>query len=133
MGGGIEEPRLKLFESFFFMSPGRSILLLRKMNSKVTEEVSLTVPSSNTPSTRKPTFLPSQNWTSLQKSLPKAPSKKRKREAEHASKKSIKSKNPVKLIKQTTYNPWRPNDSSFRGNGNPALILHTESTDKIVK
>jgi hypothetical protein len=103
------------------------------MKSKVTEIVTLTLPSSNAPPNRKPVFLPSQNWTSLQKSLPKQPSKKRKREAEQPSKKPTKTKKPVKITKQTTYNPWHPNDSSFRGKGNPALVLQSESTDKIIK
>jgi hypothetical protein len=106
---------------------------LNTMKSKVTQTVTLTPLSSNTPPNRKPVFLPSQNWTSLRKSLPKQPSKKRKLEAEQPSKKPTKTKNHVKITKQTTYNPWRPNDSSFRGNGNPALVLHSESTDKIIK
>src|SRR6266496_4072063 len=78
----------------------------------------------------KSTFRPSQNWTALQKSLPQQSSKKRKRTSKPTSTTSVQIKREKTL---TTYNPWHPNDTPSRKLGNSALVLPSQTGDKVLK
>jgi len=80
----------------------------------------------------KPPFVPSGNWAALQKTLPTQPSKKRKRTAPIKTKPAPgKPHTPKPSQTLSTYNPWNPNASTPRANGNPSLIQHTNSPDKL--
>ena len=78
-----------------------------------------------------PPFTPSGNWAALQKTLPAQPSKKRKRTMPiTANPAPIKPHTPKLSRTLTTYNPWNPNASNPRRNGNQSLIQRTNSSDK---
>ena len=116
-------------------------ILIRRRNfidcmSKMTSTVSVAdTPSASkgvsTPS--KPPFRPSQNWTLLQKSLPQELSKKRKRSSKTPSSKPKSTTVQPNKKARTTYNPWRPSDSVSQKTGNPALILSSQTGDKVIK
>ena len=80
-------------------------------------------------------FKPSQNWLTIQKTLPQDPTSKKRKRRQLASKTPSSSRSfssaarpPPKL---TSYNPWEPSASQRRQQGNPALILQPKSSSKI--